>query len=145
MSEAIENCLKQKDDPKPKYNYKSRYNGRVKKRQWEDRRSDESSVSEKRMNIDNNTNGDGEKFERIKRKKCAILLGYSGINYYGMQRNPGMKTIEEDLFTAMLKNKWITEEGFNQAQTVQFQRAARTDKGVSAARQCCSIKLRKYK
>lgn len=24
--------------------------------------------------------------ERIKRKKMAMLLGYSGVNYYGMQR-----------------------------------------------------------
>lgn len=60
-----------------------------------------------------------------------------------MQRNPDTKTIEEELLVAMLKHKWITEEGFKQPQTIQFQRAARTDKGVSAARQCVSLKLRK--
>uniref|UniRef100_A0A1I8P769 Pseudouridylate synthase 1 homolog n=2 Tax=Stomoxys calcitrans TaxID=35570 RepID=A0A1I8P769_STOCA len=79
--------------------------------------------------------------DRIKRKKTAILLAYSGANYFGMQRNPGMATIEEELFKAMLKNKWITDESFDQAQLCMFQRAARTDKGVSAARQVCSIKL----
>ncbi|KAM7360490.1 pseudouridine synthase 1 isoform 1-T1 [Cochliomyia hominivorax] len=79
--------------------------------------------------------------DRVKRKKTAILLGYSGANYFGMQRNPGMQTIEEELFKAMLKHKWITEEMFEQAQLACFQRAARTDKGVSAARQVCSIKL----
>ncbi|XP_030573902.1 tRNA pseudouridine synthase A isoform X2 [Drosophila novamexicana] len=79
--------------------------------------------------------------DRIKRKKSAILLSYCGANYYGMQRNPGMQTIEEELFKAMLKHKWITEDSFEQVQIASFQRAARTDKGVSAARQVCSVKL----
>ncbi|EDW83173.1 uncharacterized protein Dwil_GK22713 [Drosophila willistoni] len=80
-------------------------------------------------------------FERIKRKKSAILLSYCGANYFGMQRNPGMQTIEEELFKVMLKHKWITEDSFEQVQIACFQRAARTDKGVSAARQVCSVKL----
>ncbi|XP_017101836.2 pseudouridylate synthase 1 homolog isoform X1 [Drosophila bipectinata] len=79
--------------------------------------------------------------DRVKRKKSAILLSYCGANYYGMQRNPGMQTIEEELFKAMLKHKWITEDSFEQVQIACFQRAARTDKGVSAARQVCSVKL----
>jgi tRNA pseudouridine38-40 synthase len=53
-----------------------------------------------------------------------------------------MKTIEEDLLAALLKASFITEEAFNTPQLIQFQRAARTDKGVSAARQVVSIKLR---
>ena len=53
-----------------------------------------------------------------------------------------MKTIEEDLMTALLKAGLISEEAFNTPQLIQFQRAARTDKGVSAARQVVSIKLR---
>lgn len=53
-----------------------------------------------------------------------------------------MKTIEEELFKALLNTGLITEEAFNQVQTIQYQRAARTDKGVSAARQVVSIKLR---
>lgn len=45
---------------------------------------------------------------------------------------------------ALLKANLITQEGFEQAQAVQFQRAARTDKGVSAMRQIVSLKMRKY-
>jgi tRNA pseudouridine38-40 synthase len=82
--------------------------------------------------------------ERVKRRKSIILLGYSGVNYHGMQRNPDMKTIEEDLLATMLKHKWITEEHYKTPQTIQFQRAARTDKGVSACTQVVSIKLRRY-
>jgi tRNA pseudouridine38-40 synthase len=70
------------------------------------------------------------------------LLAYSGVNFFGMQRNPEMKTIEDELLKAMLKNEWINEEGFNQPQDLLFQRAARTDKGVSAVQQVVSMKLR---
>lgn len=58
-------------------------------------------------------------------------------------RNPGTKTIEEDLLAALLKAGYINEEVFNEPQLISFQRAARTDKGVSAIRQVLSLKLRK--
>ena len=44
---------------------------------------------------------------------------------------------------ALLKAGFITDEAFTTPQTIQFQRAARTDKGVSAAKQILSLKLRK--
>lgn len=82
-------------------------------------------------------------FERVKRRKSLIVMGYSGVNYYGMQRNPGFSTIEEELLTAMKKCEWITPDSYDQPQWIGFQRAARTDKGVSAMTQCVSLKLRK--
>ncbi|KAL1398542.1 hypothetical protein pipiens_008878 [Culex pipiens pipiens] len=106
-----------------------RYNGAVKKRKWEDPPADPDAV----RNFD--------PASRVKKRKCIILMGYSGVNYFGMQRNPGTKTIEEELLVAMLKNEWISDEAFKQPQQIQFQRAARTDKGVSAATQVVSIKL----
>lgn len=84
-----------------------------------------------------------ETIQRIKRKNHAMLLGYIGKDYYGMQRNPGMKTIEEELITALLKADLITAVQFENVRTINFQRAARTDKGVSAIRQIVSLKLRK--
>lgn len=53
---------------------------RYKKRQWE--------FYEKRQNGESDAKKtcDGEKVERIKRKKMAMLLGYCGVDYYGMQR-----------------------------------------------------------
>lgn len=108
---------------------KVRYNGMVKKRKWEDPPEDPEAV----RNFD--------PASRVKKRKCVIVMGYSGVNYLGMQRNPGTKTIEEELLVAMRKHDWISEEAFNQPQQIQFQRAARTDKGVSAATQVVSIKL----
>lgn len=84
-----------------------------------------------------------ETVQRIKRKNHVIMLCYLGKDYYGMQRNPGMKTIEEDLVNALLKANLITTEHFENLRTINFQRAARTDKGVSAVRQIVSLKLRK--
>lgn len=57
-------------------------------------------------------------------------------------RNKGTKTVEEELLLALKSNNLITDEGFDQIQTMNFQRAARTDKGVSALRQIISLLLR---
>ena len=51
----------------------------------------------------------------------------------GMQRNPGVITIEELLLKALLDADAISQENFEQPQSMAFQRTARTDKGVHAA------------
>lgn len=123
ISKAIEvaqNNLKAKRKTEP-------YKPRVKKRQSENVGSE----------------GNPEKQDRIKRNKFCLLMGYSGKNYFGMQRLQLKESIEEELLLAMRKHKWITEQAFKQPRMVEFKRAARTDKGVSAARQCVSLELRK--
>lgn len=70
-------------------------------------------------------------------------MGFSGTKYSGMQYNKDCETIEDNLFRAMLKTEWITEENMRKPWTIEFQRGSRTDRGVSAARQCCSLLLRK--
>lgn len=80
--------------------------------------------------------------KRIKKRNFAMMLGYLGKNYYGMQRNPNIPTIEECLIKAMLKAELIDNTAFETIQNINFQRAARTDKGVSAVRQVVSLKLR---
>lgn len=111
---------------------RQKYDGRSKKRNWEFNRRDDNVKKIK-------TNPE----DRVKRRKCLMILGYAGANYIGMQRNPDVNTIEEELLKALFKNNMITEQAFNKPQYAHFQRAARTDKGVSAARQCISMKLRK--
>lgn len=53
----------------------TRYKKRFLKRQWEDARSNDGQSEEKR-----------KKGERMKRKKVAMLMGYCGADYCGMQR-----------------------------------------------------------
>ncbi|XP_074641522.1 pseudouridylate synthase 1 homolog [Tubulanus polymorphus] len=79
--------------------------------------------------------------ERLKKKKVALLLSYSGKGYYGMQLNPGFPTIEDELLTALCKAGVIPLNHKENPSKMQFQRAARTDKGVSAAMQVVSLKL----
>lgn len=65
------------------------------------------------------------------------------IIFFLSHRNKGVNTVEEELLQALKSNNLITDEGFEQIQTMHFQRAARTDKGVSALRQIISLLLRK--
>lgn len=133
MEKAVEEqtALKKENTQERHKGKRERYNGKTKRRDWV-QETDEA----KKLRLENPV-------ERVKRKKALILLGYSGCNYSGMQRNPDVHTIEEELLKAMLKHDWINEDGFKSPQQAFFQRAARTDKGVSAARQVVSLKLRK--
>ncbi|XP_022815592.1 tRNA pseudouridine synthase A isoform X2 [Spodoptera litura] len=114
----------------------TRFKQRFMKRQWQDPdpNKTENGESDEKKHCE-------RPVERIKRKKMALVLGYCGVDYYGMQRNPGVRTIEEDLLKALMEAKYITEDDFNNQQNTQFQRSSRTDKGVSAARQVVSLKL----
>lgn len=73
------------------------------------------------------SSGDIEK--KLKPKKYAVCFMYCGKGYFGLQKNPGVKTIEEDLLKACLEVGLINEDDFNNPQSIMFQRAARTDKG----------------
>jgi len=76
-----------------------------------------------------------------KAKKHAVLVSFVGKNYLGMQRNPGYPTIEEELLKAFKEAGTICDEWFETPQKGHFQRASRTDKGVSAARMVISLKF----
>lgn len=53
----------------------------------------------------------------------------------------GAKTIEEELMLALKKIDVVNEEEFLKQQLINFQRAARTDKGVSAIRQVLNLSM----
>ncbi|XP_056288520.1 tRNA pseudouridine synthase A [Pseudoliparis swirei] len=83
--------------------------------------------------------------KKYPKKKVALLVAYSGKGYYGMQRNPGtsqFRTIEDELVNALVKSTCIPENHGDEMKKMSFQRCARTDKGVSAAGQVVSLKLR---
>lgn len=78
----------------------------------------------------------------FRKKKMAMLLVYSGKGYLGMQKNPGSKTIESDLLESLVKAGVVRPDHIEQpGAKMGFQRAARTDKGVSAAGQVVSLKM----
>mmetsp|Transcript_31110 Transcript_31110/g.49833 ORF Transcript_31110/g.49833 Transcript_31110/m.49833 type:complete len:496 (-) Transcript_31110:4085-5572(-) len=76
------------------------------------------------------------------KKKFAIMFGYSGIGYHGLQINEGVKTIEQDLEAAISKSGVIRESNQGSLTKQSWSRAGRTDKGVHALGQVCSLKMR---
>lgn len=79
--------------------------------------------------------------ERRPKKKVAVLIGYSGTGYRGMQLAPDQKTIEGDLFKAFVAAGAISKANADDPKKSSFVRCARTDKGVHAAGNVISLKL----
>ena len=73
--------------------------------------------------------------------KVALFCAFLGDKYSGMQINPGVVTIEQLLIRALYLAGFISEQNKGSLSKVHWMRAARTDKGVSAACQCVSVKL----
>ncbi|KAG0572919.1 hypothetical protein KC19_VG134300 [Ceratodon purpureus] len=76
-----------------------------------------------------------------RKRKVAMLLAYCGASYQGMQRNPGAITIEGELEQALFRADAIAQCNFGDMRKVDWMRAARTDKGVSAIGQIVSARL----
>lgn len=83
------------------------------------------------------------KSERKPKKKCAVMIGYCGTGYNGMQlqNDPAIKTIERDIYEAMARAGAISPENADDIKKSGFMRAARTDKGVHAAGNVISLKM----
>ncbi|KAK5629531.1 hypothetical protein RRF57_005246 [Xylaria bambusicola] len=79
--------------------------------------------------------------ERRPKRKVAVLIGYAGTGYHGLQINHDLKTIEGDLFAAFVAAKAISKANANDPKKSSFVRCARTDKGVHAAGNMVSLKL----
>ncbi|CAE6458384.1 unnamed protein product [Rhizoctonia solani] len=84
-----------------------------------------------------------EKAPRLPKKKVAVLIGFCGTGYNGMQiqREEGTNTIENTLFAAMVKAGAVSKDNSDDPVKVNFQRAARTDAGVHAAGNVVSLKM----
>ncbi|RNF19008.1 tRNA pseudouridine38-40 synthase [Trypanosoma conorhini] len=88
---------------------------------------------------------DGQSRRRPKRK-VAIIFGYVGERYCGLQWNhlPDYPTIEEELLRALHRTDMISKENYEQEkvqQKLNWDRASRTDKGVHALRNVISLNV----
>lgn len=79
--------------------------------------------------------------ERRPKKKVAVLFGYSGTGYRGLQINEQEKTIEGDVMQALIAAGAISKANADDPKKVSLVRCARTDKGVHAAGNMLSLKL----
>ena len=75
------------------------------------------------------------------KRKVAVMVGYSGTGYKGMQVNGDDPTIERDLFRAFVAAGAISKANADDPRKSSLVRCARTDKGVHAAGNVISLKL----
>ncbi|ODV92103.1 hypothetical protein CANCADRAFT_30361 [Tortispora caseinolytica NRRL Y-17796] len=78
---------------------------------------------------------------RLPKKKVVVLIGYCGSGYHGIQLNPPHKTIEGEIFQAMVSAGAVWSLNADDPRKLSLIRAARTDKGVHAAGNVLSLKL----
>ncbi|KAF7196252.1 tRNA pseudouridine synthase 1 [Pseudocercospora fuligena] len=112
-----------------------------------DKRARNAEAQEKRLR--DGAQGQGIEFskdeidaeERRPKRKVAVLIGYSGTGYKGMQISGTEKTIEGDLFHAFIKAGAISKANAEDPKKTGLVRCARTDKGVHAAGNMVSLKL----
>ncbi|KAN0095312.1 pseudouridine synthase [Hyaloscypha variabilis] len=78
---------------------------------------------------------------RRPKRKVAVMIGYAGSGYKGMQINAQEKTIEGDLFKAFVAAGAISKNNSDDPKKTSLVRCARTDKGVHAAGNVISLKL----
>jgi tRNA pseudouridine38-40 synthase len=83
----------------------------------------------------------GEKEERKAKRKVAVMIGYAGTGYKGLQLNDNGKSIEGDLFKAFVAAGAISKANSDDPKKSSLVRCARTDKGVHAAGNVLSLKL----
>uniref|UniRef100_A0A8C9U9V4 Pseudouridylate synthase 1 homolog n=3 Tax=Carduelinae TaxID=37599 RepID=A0A8C9U9V4_SERCA len=108
-------------------------------------RLEENGHQNKKLKSDADEEDAEDQNKKLPKRKIVLLMAYSGKGYHGMQRNVGssqFKTIEDDLVCALVQSGCIPENHGEDMKKMSFQRCARTDKGVSAAGQIVSLKVR---
>lgn len=75
------------------------------------------------------------------KKKVALIVGYDGSGYHGLQRNKGVLTVSDIFEKALHEAGAISDDNCGYLEKIQWQVAARTDKGVCAAGNVVSVKL----
>ncbi|XBW34790.1 hypothetical protein QEN19_000356 [Hanseniaspora menglaensis] len=77
----------------------------------------------------------------LKKRKVAMIFGYAGTGYSGLQINEPHKTIEKEIWNNLIINGYISKDNALDLKKVGWQRCARTDKGVHALGNLVSFKI----
>lgn len=123
---------------KPADGYEPRfsYNGYLKNRTWV------SFDEQPKQSITSEQQDQQRQYAQRRKSKHCLLMAFAGDNYYGMQYNKTMNTIEKHLFEAMIRHGYMLTEHLEQLYRVKFVHGSLTDRGVSALRMTCSMILR---
>ena len=77
----------------------------------------------------------------LKKRKVAMIFGYAGTGYSGLQINEPHKTIEKEIWDSLILNGYVSKDNALDLKKVGWQRCARTDKGVHALGNLASFKI----
>jgi len=77
---------------------------------------------------------------KIPKRKLAMLVSFKGSNYSGFQININAHTLQAEIELALYKAGVISQRNFGHPGKYSWSNSARTDKGVHAAAQVCSLK-----
>ncbi|KZT10155.1 tRNA pseudouridine synthase [Laetiporus sulphureus 93-53] len=88
-------------------------------------------------------NSEEPKAPRLPKRHCALLIGFCGSGFNGMQiqPDPKLRTIEGVLFDTLVKVGAVSQDNADNSGKVKLGRAARTDAGVHAAGNVVSMML----
>ncbi len=75
------------------------------------------------------------------KRKVALFLGFLGTKYGGFQMNSEQRTIQAEVELALHRSGMITKANFGTPHKYSWSNSARTDKGVHACAQVCSVKV----
>lgn len=76
--------------------------------------------------------GASSELKQLVKRKVAIVAGYSGTGYHGVQLNDNVQTIEHELRQAIFDAGAMRESNFEDLSKIDWSRSSRTDKGVHA-------------
>lgn len=82
-----------------------------------------------------------ETFEKTVKRKVVLLLGFLGTKYGGFQVNEEQRTLQAEVELALFKAGMLSESNFGFPFKYSWSTSARTDKGVHACAQVCSLKV----
>lgn len=91
--------------------------------------------------INGGDDDDGDGGDRVPKKKYAVLFGYAGTRYQGLQINGDAPTVEKALEQAIFDAGGLLASNHLEFQKIHWSRACRTDKGVHAAANVVSLKM----
>eukprot|EP00534_Pseudo-nitzschia_fraudulenta_P003639 CAMPEP_0201122954 /NCGR_PEP_ID=MMETSP0850-20130426/6456_1 /ASSEMBLY_ACC=CAM_ASM_000622 /TAXON_ID=183588 /ORGANISM="Pseudo-nitzschia fraudulenta, Strain WWA7" /LENGTH=546 /DNA_ID=CAMNT_0047389747 /DNA_START=434 /DNA_END=2074 /DNA_ORIENTATION=+ len=75
------------------------------------------------------------------KRKVALFLGFLGTRYGGFQVNPEQRTLQAEIELALYRCGMISKSNFGTPHKYSWSNSARTDKGVHACAQVCSVKV----
>ena len=106
--------------------------------------STSASAAEKTTDVvadkNNNTTTEEETNKKVPKRKLAMLVSFLGKEYSGFQINTNMHTLQAEIELALYRSGIISGRNFGHPSKYSWSNSARTDKGVHAAAQVCSLK-----